>query len=350
MNSHLRLIFFVFLLSCNNCLSSSSLLSSSSSSSSSSFISASSVFGHESTNNNNNDQMLAAVAHMSLISQQPKCPVCYSNNHLQRIVSCHRINDTQTSWARKTPDLLALPSYKCKCKYLREKFCNANEADDDVDNDPQQQQREASRKLVGYLRSSSGEANNEEVELEVAESDEVREDELESEYERESVDCLVAHVGMSINGHNYVFNKWISKEDCFNLCLRTKIRNGYELDCKSFEHWHKGCNAQAPSKSSTADQTSVSAEKTSRVCASLEMEEHESGFRKKSRKNKNNNHKHHHRRHLDDEEEEEEESLVRSRRASSRTDYCVLSNMTIQMAGQEFSKNIIFYLYKVDPR
>ena len=48
--------------------------------------------------------------------------------------------------------------------------------------------------------------------------------------------------GMAIKGSNLVYKQWISREDCFNLCLKTNRKYGDFFDCKSFEHWHSECS------------------------------------------------------------------------------------------------------------
>ena len=55
-----------------------------------------------------------------------------------------------------------------------------------------------------------------------------------------------------------MYNLWTDKESCFNLCLRTTIRNGAQFDCRSFEHWHRDCPESITTASSTTTSTSAS--------------------------------------------------------------------------------------------
>lgn len=125
-------------------------------------------------------------------------------------------------------------------------------------------------------------------------------------------DCLLVYVGMAVKGYNLIYRQWISKENCLDLCLSTTRKNGYNFDCKSFEHWHGDC---------TSNETS------SKVCASFSQ--NENGLSRR-------NHRHHNLKHS-----------IRNKRAIPKLDYCVLSNQTIKSAGTDFAQNNAVTYYEL---
>lgn len=201
------------------------------------------------------------------------CPSCdFSNEashknakeqiNLHKLFDCFQFNYTHASHVRNQE----LPSYKCKCKYYDGNECES------------------------VTSFSSAYSNNH---------------------------CLVAHVGMSIKSYNLIYRQWINKENCFNLCLNTTLRNGFGFDCKSFEHWHSNC----PSEQSTSKQYG-------KTCASFAQ--YESFVYHK-------NHRHH-----------SNTSNSKLQRTSSRIDYCVLSNQTIESAGSlNFVENPAVTYYEI---
>lgn len=118
--------------------------------------------------------------------------------------------------------------------------------------------------------------------------------------------CLIASVGMAVKGYNLIYKQWVNKENCFNLCLGTTVKNGFNFDCKSFEHWHGDCTGH------TAESP----------CASFSNDH---GLARR-------NHRHHN---------------LNSKRATTKLDYCVLSNQTIKTAGYDFTENNAVTYYEI---
>ncbi|RNA43111.1 uromodulin-like isoform X2 [Brachionus plicatilis] len=128
-----------------------------------------------------------------------------------------------------------------------------------------------------------------------------------SHFERsDTFDCLKVYVGMAIKGHNLLYNRWIDKENCINICLNTTVLNGHKFDCKSFEHWHGNCNQNADSSSSSTQ-----------ICASFD-ESH-----KKTRR------------------------TYQKYQSRPKLDYCVLSNQTINSAENDFNSNNAVTYYEL---
>ena len=250
------------------------------------------------------------------------CPTCdmVDSRILHRITSCEKFNDTQTLYARTTSHLKSLPSYKCQCSYLKESNCQVK--------DKPKSMAMAARKTA--LRQALSAPVNIYAEDDAISDEEELNQEIPIEYEANSVDCLVAHVGMSIKGNNLLHQKWKDKEDCFNLCLKTTIKNGHPFDCKSFEHWHKDCNAQMPSNGGDNDGVET-------TCASFSMD---ATAKRSSFFDQQPNHVHHNNlAHSSDSK--------RQARAKYKMDICVLSNQTIQLAGQDFVPNSGVTYYEI---
>ena len=72
--------------------------------------------------------------------------------------------------------------------------------------------------------------------------------------------CLIAHVGMAVKGFNLMYRHWVNKENCFNLCINTTIKNGFDFDCRSFEHWHSECASNSATESPTNSSSSSSSQ------------------------------------------------------------------------------------------
>lgn len=129
-----------------------------------------------------------------------------------------------------------------------------------------------------------------------------------------------------MKGYNQLYRQWTDKESCFNMCLRTTIRNGAQFDCRSFEHWHRDCPEQAISlaqvnESSTLDQLTLQSvtPSTTKTCATFSMENDEEdnlggAMARRSRRGRSGGEK-------------------------SRLDFCVLSNQTMKSAGKLFAPN-----------
>lgn len=109
---------------------------------------------------------------------------------------------------------------------------------------------------------------------------------------------------MAIRGSNLIHRQWHGKENCFNLCLQTNIKNGDPFNCKSFEHWHREC-----SPTNTNDD---------QICASFAENDHLV----------HRNHLHHNKRAV-------------------KMDICVLSNQTIKTSGGDFVPNNVVTYYEL---
>lgn len=124
-----------------------------------------------------------------------------------------------------------------------------------------------------------------------------------------------------------LYRQWTDKETCFNMCLRTTIRNGAQFDCRSFEHWHRNCpetasHSQSSSSSSASldaagyvnssisGENSTSPTTTAKTCASFNMYDDDDDVRREKRE-----------------------------RFPNKLGYCVLSNQTMKTAGRSFGPN-----------
>jgi hypothetical protein len=270
------------------------------------------------------------------LKSNPKnvCPLCgidSSNSRkeksLHKIIECEKLNNT-LSFSNNNK---YMPSYKCKCKYLRvnEKSCSMFS----------RSYKYAHNRFENlYIGMKASDFMNEDEELfENANDDNNNDENKDNEDEEENgevrskkashltSECLIVHVGMAIKGYNLMYKQWINKENCFNLCLNTTIRNGFSFDCKSFEHWHSDCG------SPSGDPSFGSANRTkSAVCATFVSSQDK-------------------RRHYlkNDLEDESDNRAYLKKRASNKIDYCVLSNQTIQMAGKNFAENIAVTYYEL---
>jgi hypothetical protein len=123
-------------------------------------------------------------------------------------------------------------------------------------------------------------------------------------------DCLTVHVGMAVRGFNLLHRKWINKEHCFELCLKTKIKNGDSFDCHSFEHWHRDCNDNE------------------NKCASFTNDDYDHSEYRRDAFYK-------------------EKPIDSKIKRSPKMDICVLSNQTIKSANKDFLPNNAVTYYEI---
>ena len=310
-NCHVRIIFIIFLvLICFNSMCLSDIHQ---------------IAKRNNNNNNNNNGLKSNTKNVC-----PLCGIDSSNprkeKSLHKIIECEKINNTQLF----NNNNKNMPSYKCKCKYLRvnEKSCSM------FSRNYKYAQHRFENLFIGMKASDF---MNEDDELFDSGNDENNNDENKDNEEDEenggvrtkkpthsTNECLIVHVGMAIKGYNLMYKQWINKENCFNLCLNTTIRNGFSFDCKSFEHWHSDCGTPS------GDPNFGGANRTkSAVCATFVSSQDK-------------------RRYLTNDMEDESTSRAHlTKRASNKIDYCVLSNQTIQMAGKNFAENIAVTYYEL---
>lgn len=127
-----------------------------------------------------------------------------------------------------------------------------------------------------------------------------------------------------------MYRKWVSKENCFNLCMRTRISNGHSFDCASFEHWHRDCDSRGPD------------DKENQICASFtETERNKQASTNQIQYNRNyfKQNRYYYK-------SEQKTSRYNKKRAS-KTDICVLSNQTISLAGSNFLPNDAVTYYEI---
>ncbi len=145
-------------------------------------------------------------------------------------------------------------------------------------------------------------------------------------------DCLVAHVGMAIRGFNLVHRKWVSKEHCFNLCMRTRLKNGHGFDCTSFEHWHRDCKDSGNGKICATFAESEEAELVEG--SSPVREAYGRSYFKQNR-------------YYYTDEVEEKRKQMKNRKRASKPDICVLSNQTISISMNNFLPNDKVTYYEI---
>ena len=254
------------------------------------------------------------------LTEKTVCPNCGFNskkltdstNVLHKIIECYRYNDTKIMNLRPS-HLKSLPSYKCSCKYsiLNDKICLPNSKKNDHNSN------------YTFTVSKS-------YELSAIDIDDTKSKEISSV----AGECLVAHVGMAINGFNLIYKPWINREHCFNLCLNTNINNGDSFDCRSFEHWKKNCKAQFNTQYDDKNNTHISDLHTN--CSSFD-DDYDLILKKNP---SSNNHRHH--KNLN---EFISHKSDKKRTAGKSSDICVLSDQTIRSPGVEFTPNhgVIYY-------
>jgi hypothetical protein len=147
-------------------------------------------------------------------------------------------------------------------------------------------------------------------------------------------DCLVVYVGMAIQSHNLAYKPWIDKDNCFNLCLKTTVRNGFSFDCKSFEHWHRSC-PPSPSSDDNANNSSSNNATQHTICASFQHHSVRNEFESDPDHDD------------DDDHAAAPPSQQQLPRKNVKFDYCVLSNLTIRTAGKLFEPNDKVTYYEI---
>jgi hypothetical protein len=115
---------------------------------------------------------------------------------------------------------------------------------------------------------------------------------------------------MSIKGSNLVYNQWVSRENCFNLCLKTNKKYGDSFDCKSFEHWHSECSYEYLYLNKSNDHSQ-------KKCADF-LNLHSTNMNE-----------------------------TKFKRKHQKIDLCVLSNKTISSAGNDFDVNYGVTYYEI---
>lgn len=130
-----------------------------------------------------------------------------------------------------------------------------------------------------------------------------------------NVKCIEVRPGMAIKGNNLLYNEWVSREHCFNRCLQTNKLNGDSFDCKSFEHWHSDCSYEYL----ITGLNSSSVSNSPKHCAE----------------------------YLTIHSLNHDREKIKSKRKQQKVDLCVLSNQTIETAGNEFTFNYGVTYYEV---
>ena len=234
-----------------------------------------------------------------------KCPACGVNRFKSLLTNDQLAGTSSLECRRIMNDMVKktnLPSFKCRCKYanIQENECTSNLIADSNDYD------------MKHFNQT------------IVEQTLIKEEPTEttSSQKRSMVsgDCLVAFVGMAIRGHNMLHRKWISKENCMNLCLNTKVKNGFAFDCTSFEHWHRDCKSQIFDAANDP------------LCASFQDESNQKSAEHRTRKSKKLTTSGVH--------------LTKKTR-TTKMDICVLSNQTIDIAGKDFSPNNAVTYYEI---
>ena len=294
------------------------------------------------------------VAKRSVVNQQehfcPSCGTCsYSINNklrsknttnLHKILNCIEFNETQQFFESANRNPYLHRSYKCRCRYFRPNDNGHPILDGSGHGDE------------GY-ESALNSYDFDESYLNYMAEEEIKNVGANNENTVPTNECLVAYIGMAVKGHNLIYKQWINEENCFNLCLSTTKKNGYDFDCKSFEHWQSDC-----SSSSSAQQSSSTF--VPRICtlmnenAAANDARHQAAFARNHR-----NHRHHNQNdpYLSPTAPTEISflhnmpsvlpALPRSHRAVNKIEYCVLSNQSISTAGKDFTENNAVTYYEI---
>ena len=262
------------------------------------------------TLNTQNQQILRPQTNQKNLNICPQCGMDSSNpkkeKGLHKIIECEKFNNSITSSVFNK----YMPSYKCKCKYLRvnEKACQLFSRN--LFKNPA---KKFENLFVG-LKASDFMNEEDQLDSIINDSEEYDLNEDQTTKVKKPLhiinECLIVHVGMAIKGHNLMYKQWISKENCFNLCINTTIKNGFSFDCKSFEHWHSDCASNPADIYKSATNRTKSA-----VCATFVATK------------------------------SDHDRLIK--RANNKIDYCVLSNQNIQMAGKNFAENLAVTYYEI---
>jgi hypothetical protein len=269
--------------------------------------------------------------------------------HLHKIFECSRVADStfyKSHYSSLSKPLYSsnnnnnnnninnVTSYICKCKYAKETKTNCSVAHviaKHVKPSSKQMKDKLVKKLPHRRKTNTLAIDVDNVNVY-----------LSTNYSMITRPCLIVHVGMAIKGSNLMFRQWTGKENCFNLCLNTTIRNGFAFDCRSFEHWHSECpyTQQQHDQSQYANGDdgdastfqSTKLTQSRKVCASFNNDNEETysaiiAAKKRSNNNNNNN--------------------KRNGRSYVKIDYCVLSDMTIMTAGNDFTSNNAVTYYEL---
>ena len=237
-----------------------------------------------------------------------KCPTCGVTRFSKSILANDQLAGTSSLECRRIMNDVAkktsLPSFKCRCKYanVHENECASNLIADSNDYD----MKHLNQTIVEQM-------------------------DLKEEPSMVSGDCLVAYVGMAIRGYNMLHRKWISKENCMNLCLNTRAKNGFAFDCTSFEHWHRDCKSQIFDAANDP------------LCASFQDESNQKSAEHRTRKSKKLT-------TITSNGVYQKSFATKSHTKKTRTtkmDICVLSNQTIDIAGKDFSPNNAVTYYEI---
>jgi len=277
--------------------------------------------------------------------------------HLHKIFECSRVADSTfykshySSISRPIYSNNNITSYICKCKFAKETKSNCSVAPPSPPPPPslvtakhalpsqKQMMKDKLVKKLPHRRKTNAlaiDVDNVNVYL-------------STNYSMQTRPCLIVHVGMAIKGSNLMFHQWTGKENCFNLCINTTIRNGFSFDCRSFEHWHSECPYTQQQQQQQQHQSqyandgdddfgdaaagstfqSTKMAQSRKVCASFnnDNEETYSTIIAAKKRSKNNNN--------------------RNGRSYVKIDYCVLSDMTIMTAGNDFTSNNAVTYYEL---
>ena len=152
---------------------------------------------------------------------------------------------------------------------------------------------------------------------------------------------------MNFQGHNLLYRKWINKEDCFNQCLKTRIKNGNKFDCASFEHWHRDCDSHANTSENDYNNNNNNENSNNKLCASFNYNEKRPGMSNQYENPYNRNYFKQNRYYYKDDFINSKLKFKLNRKRASRTDICVLSNQTVKLAGDQFLPNNVVTYYEL---
>lgn len=266
--------------------------------------------------NENIQTLFASSQHSTENNHYHLCPSCgfeysYASKsssksiiNLNKILECNKISyKSDYSLGNKFPNV---SSYVCKCRYTKETRENCSSQQTLPKSILAKNIKQSRVKSFPHQNALAIDVDNVNAYL--------------SENFSSTKTCLVAYVGMAIKGSNLMYRQWMDKENCFNLCINTTIRNGFNFDCRSFEHWHSKCPYTNIEKENNG--SSLNGHK---VCASF-TNNNEQSFNKELSANKN---------------------VRREKQNNVKIDYCVLSDQTIVTSGNEFSENNAVTYYEI---
>ena len=260
--------------------------------------------------------LLTSPQHSTENNQYHLCPSCgfeYSHAsksssksiiNLHKILECNKTSyKSYYSLGDKFPNV---SSYACKCKYTKETRKNCSSQQTPSKSILTKNIKQSRVKSFPHQKALAIDVDNVNAYL--------------SENFPSTKICLVAYVGMAIKGSNLMYRQWMGKENCFNLCINTTIRNGFTFDCRSFEHWHSQCPYTNIPKENNGSSLNGR-----NVCASFTNNNDQSYNKGLSA-----------------------DKIVRSEKQNNvKIDYCVLSDQTIVTSGNEFSENNAVTYYEI---